>query len=93
VVLRRLGLEVHAAATADEALALLKRVRPDVIVSDIGMPGTDGYQFMRKVRSLSDEQGGRTPGGGSDGVRAQRGPDEGAAGGAPGASGEAGGRE
>jgi signal transduction histidine kinase/ActR/RegA family two-component response regulator len=55
------GVEIHLAHSADEALALLPTVRPDVIVSDIGMPGTDGYQFMRKVRSLSDEQGGRTP--------------------------------
>lgn len=55
------GVEVHSAASADKALELLKRVRPDVIVSDIGMPGTDGYQFMRMVRSLPDEEGGRTP--------------------------------
>jgi signal transduction histidine kinase len=55
------GVEVHSAASADKALELLKRVRPDVIVSDIGMPGTDGYQFMRMVRALPDEEGGRTP--------------------------------
>jgi signal transduction histidine kinase/CheY-like chemotaxis protein len=55
------GVEVHTAASADKAMELLKRVRPDVIVSDIGMPGTDGYQFMRMVRALPDEEGGRTP--------------------------------
>jgi len=32
-----------------------------VIVSDIGMPDKDGYQFMREVRSLSVEEGGATP--------------------------------
>ncbi len=55
------GVDVYTAGSADEALALIARVKPDVIVSDVGMPGVDGYQFMRKVRSLSDEQGGRTP--------------------------------
>jgi signal transduction histidine kinase/ActR/RegA family two-component response regulator len=55
------GVEVHSAAGAESALELLKRVRPDVIVSDIGMPGTDGYQFMRMVRALPDDEGGRTP--------------------------------
>ncbi|WP_168206569.1 hybrid sensor histidine kinase/response regulator [Lacipirellula limnantheis] len=60
-ILEQHGVEVHSAATADEALELLRRVRPDVIVSDIGMPGTDGYQLMRMVRALPDEEGGRTP--------------------------------
>ena len=60
-MLQQHGVEIHAAASADEALELLKSVRPDVIVSDIGMPGTDGYQFMRMVRALPDEEGGRTP--------------------------------
>ena len=60
-MLEQHGVEVHTAASADEALELLKRVRPDVIVSDIGMPGTDGYQFMRMVRALPDAEGGRTP--------------------------------
>jgi CheY-like chemotaxis protein/anti-sigma regulatory factor (Ser/Thr protein kinase) len=53
--------EVALAATADEALARLQVVRPDVIVSDIGMPDCDGYQLMRAVRSLPAERGGRTP--------------------------------
>jgi CheY-like chemotaxis protein len=60
-MLKQHGVDVHLAGSADEALELLKSVRPDVIVSDIGMPGTDGYQFMRMVRALPDEEGGRTP--------------------------------
>jgi CheY-like chemotaxis protein len=44
-----------------EALELVPRVRPDVIVSDIGMPGEDGYSFIRRLRKLSREDGGRTP--------------------------------
>ena len=53
--------QVYAAASADEALALVKAHRPDVIVSDIGMPDKDGYQFMRDVRGLSSSEGGRIP--------------------------------
>ena len=49
------------AASADEALAALRSERPDVIVSDIGMPEVDGFTLIRRVRALSDEQGGRTP--------------------------------
>jgi CheY-like chemotaxis protein len=35
--------------------------KPDVIVSDIGMPEIDGYAFIRKVRSLPVTRGARTP--------------------------------
>ncbi|HTQ06718.1 MAG TPA: ATP-binding protein [Polyangiaceae bacterium] len=55
------GAEVFAAASAKDALEKLPSVRPDVIVSDIGMPGEDGYTLVRKIRSLPAEDGGRTP--------------------------------
>ena len=55
------GAEVVSAASADEALALLRRTPPDVLVSDIGMPGQDGYELIRRVRGLSPDQGGRIP--------------------------------
>jgi signal transduction histidine kinase len=45
------GAEVLAAPSADEALRLLKNGAPHVIVSDIALPGTDGYGFMLQVRS------------------------------------------
>jgi signal transduction histidine kinase/ActR/RegA family two-component response regulator len=60
-VLRDHGAEVHVAATALEALGVLEAARPDVIVSDIGMPEIDGYSLIRKVRSLPPSRGGRTP--------------------------------
>ncbi len=53
--------DVLMAASATEGLDQLRTYRPDVLVSDIGMPGMDGYQFIRNVRSLSAEQGGKTP--------------------------------
>ena len=40
---------MHAASSADEALALIESERFDVMVSDIGMPGEDGYSLMRQV--------------------------------------------
>ena len=55
------GAIVTTAASAAEGLAAIASERPTVIVSDIGMPGEDGYAFIRKVRALSPENGGRTP--------------------------------
>jgi len=60
-VLTDCGAQVVLAASAQEGLALLSKERPDVIISDIGMPDEDGYQFIRKVRMLRPEEGGRTP--------------------------------
>jgi len=50
-VLERRGAEVREAGSAREALALVEEWRPSVLVSDIGMPGTDGYELIRQVRS------------------------------------------
>ncbi len=52
---------VTVAASAEEGLAALARQKTDVLISDIGMPGTDGYQFIRAVRKLSEEAGGKLP--------------------------------
>src|SRR5262245_25398406 len=55
------GAEVRAAASAAEGLSMLGEWRPDVILSDIAMPGEDGYTFIRKVRKLGKESGGTIP--------------------------------
>jgi PAS domain S-box-containing protein len=47
--------------TAAEALSAVQQNPPDIILSDIGMPGTDGYEFIRRVRTLPVDRGGRTP--------------------------------
>jgi signal transduction histidine kinase/ActR/RegA family two-component response regulator len=60
-VLVQAGGEVISCGTADDALQAFARSRPDVIVSDIEMPGQDGYSLIRKLRALGPEQGGKTP--------------------------------
>jgi signal transduction histidine kinase/ActR/RegA family two-component response regulator len=60
-VLEDCAAEVLTAGTAEEALVLVQRERPDVLISDIGMPGTDGYELLRRVRALGPERGGRVP--------------------------------
>jgi PAS domain S-box-containing protein len=60
-VLASFGATVMAAKSASEALDAVRARRPDVLVSDIAMPEEDGYSLIRKVRSMSEERGGRTP--------------------------------
>jgi hypothetical protein len=55
-VLQNQGAVVTAVRSADEALRLLESHAPDVLVSDIGMPGVDGYQFMRRMRAAEPKQ-------------------------------------
>lgn len=61
LVLTLYHADVIAAASAVEGLEQVQMHRPDVIVSDIAMPQTDGYQFIREVRSLPAQNGGQTP--------------------------------
>jgi CheY-like chemotaxis protein len=60
VILETHGAETAAATTAAEGLAMLETFRPEVILSDIGLPDEDGYSFMRQVRALPADQGGET---------------------------------
>ena len=55
------GMDVIVTMSADEAIAAVERHRPDVLVSDIGMPMVDGYEVIRRVRALSGDRGGQTP--------------------------------
>jgi signal transduction histidine kinase/ActR/RegA family two-component response regulator len=55
------GASVLKAASAVEALRTLHQSRPNVLLSDIGMPETNGYELIRLVRSLPAEAGGRIP--------------------------------
>jgi CheY-like chemotaxis protein len=60
-VLRERRARVWSAESAAEGLRLFHEHRPGVILSDIGMPVQDGYDFMKTIRLLGPEQGGRTP--------------------------------
>ena len=60
-VFERCGAMVSAAASAGEAMEAMRRATPDVLVCDIGLPGEDGYELIRKVRALEAEKGGRIP--------------------------------
>ncbi|HEY0320867.1 MAG TPA: ATP-binding protein [Pyrinomonadaceae bacterium] len=60
-VLERSRAEVSAVSSTDEALRELERFRPDLIISDIGMPGRDGYDLVRALRELPPERGGQLP--------------------------------
>jgi PAS domain S-box-containing protein len=55
------GARVNTAASADEALEAMERTLPDVLVSDIGMPGKDGYSLLEELRARPVERGGRVP--------------------------------
>lgn len=55
------GAEVRSVATVHEALAILTVWKPDIILSDIGLPDEDGFDLIRKVRSRLPGEGGRIP--------------------------------
>jgi signal transduction histidine kinase/ActR/RegA family two-component response regulator len=64
-ILEGCGSDVTVAASVSEALELFERSKPDILLSDIGMPEEDGYQLIGKVRALEAGQGvsnnGRVP--------------------------------
>jgi CheY-like chemotaxis protein len=55
------GAAVTATAGVAEALEAFGRKRPNVVLSDIEMPGEDGYALIRKLRALPRDRGGQTP--------------------------------
>jgi len=55
------GAKVRAVASAAQARDALERAAPDVLVSDIGLPGENGYTLIRKVRAADAERGRRIP--------------------------------
>jgi PAS domain S-box-containing protein len=61
VILARCGATVRAVASSYAALNEITHFIPDVLISDIGMPGESGYDLIKKIRSLEPEQGGRVP--------------------------------
>jgi CheY-like chemotaxis protein len=60
-VLAAHGVVPVVAHNVADAIDALVQYRPDVVISDIGMPGEDGYSFIRRVRLLPPESGAGTP--------------------------------
>jgi CheY-like chemotaxis protein len=60
-VLGQCGAHVTAVDSAVAGLAILKRERPDALVSSLSMPDKDGYWLIREVRKLPPDQGGDVP--------------------------------
>lgn len=56
-LLQRCGARVTAVGSASEALMTIDLTQPDVLVSDIAMPGEDGYALIRKIRLRDADQG------------------------------------
>ncbi len=57
-ILEEYGASVYAVASASDALNAFALQKPDILLSDIGMPETDGYMLIRQIRSLPPLQGG-----------------------------------
>jgi len=60
-VLRECGSEVITSRSAAEALQALEQHRPDILISDLGMPDEDGYSLIEKIRALPSDRGGDIP--------------------------------
>ena len=61
VMFNACGAQARVAGSCKEALDVFDAWRPDVLVSDIAMPGEDGYSLIRKVRARRPEDGGQVP--------------------------------
>ena len=61
MLLSSAGAETVAVGTAAEAMSALQSRRPNVIVSDIGLPGEDGFSFIRRLRIFEKSMGGSIP--------------------------------
>ena len=60
-VLKECGSEVITSRSVPEALEALEQHKPDILISDLGMPDEDGYSLISKIRALPPERGGQIP--------------------------------
>jgi hypothetical protein len=55
------GAQLRAVSSAAEAFQCFREWRPDLLVSDIGLPGENGYELVQRIRALPADEGGLTP--------------------------------
>jgi len=60
-ILADCNAQVVIAGNAEDAVALVESERPNVLVSDIGMPDVDGFELLRRIRALGEARGGKVP--------------------------------
>jgi CheY-like chemotaxis protein len=60
-ILTRCGSEVNCCESATEAIKAIQDWKPDLLVSDIGMPNEDGYSLIKKMRKLKSKRARQTP--------------------------------
>ena len=61
IMLTQCRAQVKAVSSTQEAMELIRSWKPHVLISDIGMPGNDGYSLIRQVRALPADRGGTVP--------------------------------
>jgi CheY-like chemotaxis protein len=61
MLLELYGASVTAVGSAREAFQIVSRAAPDVVLSDLCMPGEDGYELIRKIRALPSDRGAHVP--------------------------------
>ena len=61
LVLEEAGAEVRSAYSVAQAMSEMAGWVPSLVITDIAMPGEDGFTLLERVRSLPPDQGGRTP--------------------------------
>ena len=60
-ILQYCGALVTVVASARAAVSTLERVKPDLVLSDLSMPGEDGYWLIGRIRTLPSDRGGKIP--------------------------------
>ena len=61
VMFEQSGIKITAVDSAAEAFEIIQQKPPDILISDVGLPGEDGYDLLRKIRQLTPAKGGLTP--------------------------------